>query len=195
MINLLPPEIKQGYRFGRTNRHLVHWITACALGIIGAGLITSFGYLYLNQSAKTYSKQIASTNQQLAAQNLSKVQKDVKDISNNLNLVVDVLSKQVLFSELLDQLTRLLPADTNLTGLSISQAQGGIDISAAAKNYAAASQIQVNLTDPNNQVFSKADIVSINCSGASEYPCAVVLRTLFSPNNPFMFTNNTKSGS
>ena len=162
-------------------------------GIFGAAVITAFGYLYLNQTANSYKNQIAASNQQLASQKLSTVQTQVKEISNNLNLVVQVLSKQVLFSELLQQLTKLMPPDTNLTGLSISQAQGAIDITAAAKNYSAATQIQVNLTSPNNQLFSKADIVTISCAGTTAYPCSIALRALFSPNSSYMFINNKVS--
>lgn len=190
MINLLPADIKSAYRFGRINRHLVHWITVFAIGIAVAALLTGFGYLYLDRTAKDYQNQIDTSNRQLAAQNLNAVQNQVKDISNNLNLVIQVLSKQVLFSGLLQQLATLMPADTNLTGLSISQSQGAIDITAAAKNYSAASRIQVNLTDSNNQLFSKADIVSINCSGVTTYPCSIELRALFSADNQYMLINN-----
>lgn len=190
MINLLPAEIKRAYRFGRINRHLAHWITVFVAGIIGAILITGFGYLYLDQTAKDYRNQINTSNQQLSAQHLNEVQSEVKDISNNLSLVVQVLSKQVLFSGLLQRLATLMPGDTNLTGLSISQSQGAISITAAAKNYSAASQIQVNLTDPSNQLFSKADIVGINCSGVTAYPCSIELRALFSADNQYMLINN-----
>lgn len=183
--------MKQAYRYGRINRHLVRWMTALGFGIAGVAIIGAVGYLYLNQTAQNYKKQVETTNSQLASQNLSKVQSEVKDISNNLKLVVDVLSKQVLFSELLTQITTLLPGDTNLSGLSISQAQGALDITAATKTYAAATQIQVNLTDPGNGVFSKADIVSINCSGSSSYPCTVVIRALFANNSSYMLINNT----
>ena len=178
MINLLPPATKEAYRYGRLNRNLVRWVTVIAFGIIGAVIITAIGYVYLDQTARTYQKQIATINQQLEAQNLKGIQKQVKDMSNNFKLVVDVLSKQVLFSELLDRLSQLLPENTILTGLSISQAQGGIDISAATKSYGDATQMQVNLSDKNNQLFSKADIISITCTGDSAYPCSIVLRTL-----------------
>ncbi len=192
MINLLPSQLKEAYRYGRINRHLVHWIIAFAIGILGAAIITGFGYLYLDNTAKTYATQIDNANKQLEKQNLKGVQQEVKSISNNLQLAVDVLSKQVLFSELLSRLSELMPANTNLTGLSITQTQGGIDILAAAKENTDASQIQVNLTDPKNQLFSKADIVSINCSGATAYPCNVNIKALFSSKNPYLFTNNLK---
>lgn len=195
MINLLPPALKQAYRYGRINRHLTHWIYVLIFSVIGVLVITGIGYIYLNQTTENYKNQVAATNAQLAAQNLSTVQKEVKDISNNLNLVVNVLSKQVIFSELLTQIATLLPGDTNLTGLSISQAQGAIDISAAAKTYASATQMQVNLSDPKNGVFSKADIVSINCSGTTTYPCTVVLRALFASNSSYMLINDGKGVS
>ena len=139
MINLLPPALKQAYRYGRINRHLTHWIYVLIFSVIGVLVI--------------------------------------------------------LFSELLTQIATLLPGDTNLTGLSISQAQGAIDISAAAKTYASATQMQVNLSDPKNGVFSKADIVSINCSGTTTYPCTVVLRALFASNSSYMLINDGKGVS
>lgn len=193
MINLLPPAIKEAYKSARLNRHLMNWVIALALGIVGALVITAFGYIYLAQTTSNYKAQIETSNQQLAAQNLSSVQGEVKDISNNLKLAVEVLSQQILFSELLQQLATLMPANTSLSGLSISQTQGAIDITAAAKNYDAAAQIQVNLTDKDNQLFSKADIISITCSGTSKYPCTIQLRALFSSDNPYMFINNAKS--
>lgn len=196
MINLLPSSLKNSYRAGRLNRHLVHWIVACLLGIAGIVLVTTVGYLYLDKTTQEYVNQTANTHKQLTAQNIKGVQNEIKDISNNLNLVVTVLSKQVLFSELLGRLSKLLPAETRLSTLTISQTQGAIDISAFATNYASASQLQVNLSDPNNQLFSKADIVGINCNaGITNYPCTVTIRALFTPNSPYMFANTQKTGA
>ncbi|MGB4800173.1 MAG: hypothetical protein WBP03_01490, partial [Candidatus Saccharimonadales bacterium] len=150
----------------------------------------------LDQSVKDYAKQVASSNQQLESQNLRGVQKQVKDMSNNLNLAVDVLSKQVLFSELLRQFTHLLPANTRLVSLVFVQNQGGVDITAGAVDYAAAAQLHTNLQDPSNKLFSKADIVSINCSnGTPPYNCNVVIRALFAPDNSYTFNGNTKKAS
>ncbi len=190
MINLLPNTLKTSYRYARQNRHLVHWITVFAVGILGAAIITGVGYVYLNQTANNYKQQIATSREQLAAQDLTGVQNQVKTMSNNLTLALEVLSKQVLFSELLQQLTTLMPTNTNLTGLSISQTEGAIDISAEATDYASAAQIQVNLTDSENKLFSSADIVGISCAGENAYPCSVQLRALFSDNSSYIFTNN-----
>lgn len=194
MINLLPPELKQTYRYARRNRQLLKWIGIFATGILGAVILTGGGYLYLHQSVRNYTAQIASSNAQLQSQNLPAVQKQVTDISNNLKLVVQVLSKEILFSELLGRLASVTPPNVILTNLSISQAQGAIDITAQTANYAAATQLQVNMSDPKNQIFSKADIVGINCQNAasqSAYPCTASLRALFATNNPFLFINSS----
>lgn len=197
MINLLPPAIKQEYRFARRNRHLLHWATGFAAAIAGLALITGAGLFYLNNTANTYSQQTDSMNRQLQSQNLAGTQKQVTDISNNLKLSVQVLSKEVLFSKLFTQLGSITPPNVVLTGLAISQTQGAIDITAQTSNYNAATQLQANLADPTNQIFSKADIVSISCTDsttASAYPCTATLRALFATDNPFLFISNSSSG-
>lgn len=197
MINLLPPEMKSGYYYARRNRRLLHWVIALGIGVIGALVLTGLGYVYLNETAKSYDKQIATTQEQLTKQNFTAVKKQVKDITNNLQLVVQVLSNQVVFSELLDQLGTLTPRNTILTGISISQTEGAINITAQAKDYASATQLHINLSDKDNKIFSKADIVSINCqeSAQTSYPCTITIRALFAPNNPFLFINKSTPGA
>ncbi|HSX30997.1 MAG TPA: PilN domain-containing protein [Candidatus Saccharimonadales bacterium] len=196
MINLLPPDVKTTYRYARHNRTLARWITACAFSLLGGLLLAGGGYVYLNRSIDSTNQQIAFTNRQLKAQNLTAVQKQVTTISNNLKLTVQVLSQEILFSKLLKQLASVTPNNAILTNLAITQTQGGVDITAQTANYNAATQLQINLADPKNQIFSRADIVSISCSSTSssntKYPCTVILRALFATNNPFLFINDQK---
>lgn len=193
MINLLPPDTRQGYRYARRNRTLLHWISAMVISLAGAVVLAGGGYLYLQQSVHNYTNQITLSQKQLDAANFTGVQKQVKDISNNLKLVDQVLSKEILFSELLKRLGSVTPANTILTNLAITQTQGAIDITAQTASYNAATQLQINLADPKNQIFSKADIVSIDCNNAnntSQYPCTANIRALFASNNPFLFINS-----
>src|SRR6266702_2760441 len=104
MINLLPPDIKQNYRYARRNHYLLRWVGILSAGLLGAIFLTAGGFLYMHQSVQNYTNQVASSNAQLQSQNLPGVQKQVTEISNNLKLVVQVLSKEVLFSELLQRL-------------------------------------------------------------------------------------------
>jgi Tfp pilus assembly protein PilN len=200
VINLLPPETKNTYRYARRNRVLTRWVIACGLCLIGGILLLVGGDIYLNQTINSTNKQIATSNKQLQDEKLNSVQKQVTTISNNLKLVVQVLSKEILFSKLLEQLANVTPGYVVLTNLAIAQAQGGVEITAQTVNYDAATQLQINLADPKNQIFSKADIVSINCLNggtgvAAKYPCTVDIRALFATNNPFLFINNKGTGS
>jgi Tfp pilus assembly protein PilN len=149
------------------------------------------GVVILQVSANNYNQQVTDTNKQLQKQNVGDIQKQVTEISNNLKLTTQVLSKEILFSQLLKQLGTVIPPNTSLTNLAISQTRGAIDITAQTANYNAATQLQVNLADPTNRIFSKADIVSITCassSNQSKYPCTIILRALFATDNPFLFT-------
>ena len=194
MINLLPPDLKSSYRYARHNRTLVRWIILMGASLVVACGLVAGGYLYLNQQINTTTRQIATSNAELDAENIGAVQKQVTTISGNLKLAVSVLSQEVLFSQLLKQLASVTPNNVILTNLSISQTVGGVDITAETANYQDATQLQVNLSDPKNQIFTKADIVSINCSAQSatsgKYPCTATLRALFATNNPFLFINS-----
>lgn len=194
MINLLPPDIKDSYRYARRNVILRRWVAMFGLALLGLGLIATLGLFTLQRSTVHYKNQIAGTETQFKNENFDSTQAQVQDISNSFRLVVKVLGQEVLFSQLLKQIAATIPANANLTGLNINQAQSGVDITAVATNYSTASQVQVNLADPSNKIFSKADIVSITCGGTNatnpKYPCTVNIRALFANNNPFLFINS-----
>lgn len=193
MINLLPPETKRAYRYAERNVGLLHWVIAGVIGLAGLGIIATYGWLSLHQSIVSYDKQIASTQSMLKREKQTEVNQQVQDITSSFRLVVQVLSKEVLFSQLLKQMAIVLPPGSNLTDLNIGQTQGALDITASARDYNTATQVQVNLADPANKIFAKADIVNIVCNTKNapdpQHPCTVTLRALFSPNNPFLFIN------
>lgn len=193
MINLLPPELKKNYEFARRNVGLRRWVIAFVIAFVGLGALATYGLLNLQQSTRHYNQQISEAQAMLQKEDYAGTQKQVQDISNSFQLVVKVLGQEVLFSQLLKQIAAAIPANANLTGLTINQTQGGLDISAEATDYNTATQVQINLADPANQIFSKADIVSITCGknqANPAYPCVVNLRALFSSNNPFLFINS-----
>jgi Tfp pilus assembly protein PilN len=194
MINLLPPEIKSGFRYARKNVVLRRWVVTVVIAFVGLGLIATFGLLTLHQSTVHYNKQISAAQTLFQKEKYSETQTQVKDISNNFKLVVKVLGQEVLFSQLLKQIAATIPKNANLTGLNIIQTQGAIDISAIATDYNTATQVQINLADPTNKIFSKADIINITCGNTNAlnpaYPCTVNIRALFANNNPFLFINS-----
>lgn len=193
MINLLPPGVKQDISFARRNTKLLRWSGVLLTVIAGIGVITLSGTFYINKSIKAFSEQVETSRQQLKAQKLEETQKRIDDISSSLKLAVTVLSQEVLFSELFKQIGSVIPANAYLTDLKIGKIEGAIDLTAAATNYNAATQLQVNLADPSNKIFDQADIVNINCGSTAatnpRYPCIVTVRAQFVKNNPFLFIN------
>ena len=194
MINLLPPAIKDSYRYARRNVLLRRWVISVVIAFVGLGVIATFGLLTLHQSTNHYNNDIAVTQALFKKEQFAQTQTKVQDISNSFKLVVKVLSQEVLFSQLLKQVAATIPTSANLTGLNINQTQGALDISAIATDYNTATQVQVNLADPTNKILSKADIISITCGNVNatnpNYPCTVNLRALFATNNPFLFVNS-----
>jgi len=199
MINLLPPETKEAYLYARRNHSLSIWITGLLIGLLGIGLIGTYGSIRIHRDITKKTSLVSSLKNQLNKANLIGTESQVQTISSDFTLVVKVLSQEVLFSKLLSDMATTLPSGANLTGLTISNTSTGtgLDITAEVNNYTTATQLQVNLADPANGIFSKADLVSVTCGTNStsstnfnpNYPCTVTLRAQFAKNNQFLFIN------
>ena len=180
MINLLPPQYNKQLHSSRLNSRLKKWIGFIWLATAGLALILIMGWFYIDQQDKNITQAVSDTKAELAAQNLTKVQQDSKELTNNIKTIDKVLSSEVRFSDLIQDIGKVIPQGTVLDSLMLSQVSGGIDLSAGAKNYESAAQVAVNLSDPDNKLFSKVDIVSISCTNsASVYPCTAIYRALF----------------
>lgn len=193
MINLLPPELKTSYSYARKNVALRRWVIIFLVTFAGLWGIATYGLLDLQQNTTKHQGEVDKLQTALQDANYAGTQKQIGDISGSFQLAVKVLEQEVLFSQLLKQIAATMPPKSNLTSLNISQTQGALDISAVATDYNTATQVQVNLSDPKNKIFSKADIVNIACEGQSEdpaYPCTVNVRALFATDNPFLFINS-----
>lgn len=202
MINLIPTDINTNVSFARRNRTLVRWVIAMLVGMLGIMLVLGAGYIYINYQVDAYSKQVKNSREQLAKQELEATQSRVQEISNSVKLANDVLSKEILFSKLLQGIGSTIPQGAALQDLNITNdLDGGIDLTFAAVDYQTGTQVQVNLTDSENKIFEKADIQNISCSAESssddeavdsEYPCQITIRALFAKDSPYTFTRNEK---
>ncbi len=194
MINLLPPERRQAIRYGQLNATLFSWLAGLGVAIIGLLLILAGGWLYINQQSKSLQNNIATSQSQLNSQNLSQVQKDSAELSGDVKVVNQVLSSEVRFSDLLSAIGQVMPPGTVLNSLTLTSVKGSIDLAANAKDYASAAQIGVNLSDPKNGIFSKVDIISINCtSGNVTYNCNATFKALFSKSAQTKFLGIAKA--
>ena len=183
--------------YARRNTILRKWIIASAVGVLGIVIILAAGQIFIARSTSSWQKQVDTTKQQLGAQKLEETQARVSEVSNSIKLATQVLSKQVLFSKLLTQVGSAMPQGSSLQSLSINSPEGGIDLTAAATSYQTATQVQVNLSDPNNKIFERADIINVSCqevtTSTEEYPCKVSIRALFAKDNQFQYVNNKRA--
>lgn len=194
MINLIPPAQKQDIAYGRKNNMLVKWVAGSLIALIGLAIIGGGCLFYLQQDSKTYQASIDEAKSNLKTQNETETLARVGEISGRLNLVVDVLSKEVVFSELIPHLGSLMPEGAILRDLSINREQtGAIDLSIGAVNEFSASQALKNIQSSDDSlIFRGADANTINCEGADDqapYICTATITAVLTDTNPFLLLN------
>ena len=183
MINLLPPQNVSAIRYGRQNSVLRVWLAGAVVAIVGLVIILAGGWVYLDHQSKGFEKTIAASNNQLKLQNIDKVRAESKEISGDITVIDKILSQEVHYSDLIQSIGSYMPQGAILATLSLNdKVTGSIDLTANTKDYASAAQIAVNLSDPKDDLFSKVDIVSVNCGSAQDkiYKCSATFRALFS---------------
>lgn len=192
MINLMPTPQKQAIYYARRNTVILNWLAGLGLALVGVVVIISGSLFYLRQDSSTLKTSIDNDKKHLSAQKEEETLARAEEMSGNLKLAVDVLSNEVLFSRLLQQLGLVLPRGTVLQSLSLSSniASSGINLEISAVDYESGSRAHVNLNDPDNGIFERADLEGITCSEADSsdpaYPCQVSIRALFGADNPFL---------
>lgn len=193
MINLLPPDQKLALSYARKNALLVRWTISLSSAFLGIIFLVAAGQIYINRATTIIEEDTAAAQQRLEDQNINQVQERVQEISSTLNLVVQVLSQQVLFSDLIRQVGAAIPPGAVLTNLNINETEGGIDLAADTVDYNTAAQVQVNLEDSSNRIFASADILNIRCEQNTEdaYPCQISIRALFDENSQFLLISES----
>lgn len=189
MLNLMPPESKEAIIYARRNTRLIHWTFGCIVIIIAMAATVVLGNFYIDNSKHNLSRSIDQTKTTITSQKLDKVQAEAQSLSGGIKLIVQVLSKEIQFSKLLQQLGGLMPSGATLGNLQLSnKVNGALDLTANAVDYQSATQVQVNLSDSKNNLFDKVDTISVSCSdgtgsssssATSKYKCQIIVRALF----------------
>jgi hypothetical protein len=217
MINLMPPSAKDDIIYARRNRTIFRW---CAIGlttIAAMGVVVVFGGIYIDHSKSNLKTSIDSTQASISSQKLDQVQKQANNLSSGVKLIVQILSKEVQFSKLLQQIGTMMPDGAILGDIQLSnEVSGALDLNANALDLKTATQVQVNLQDPKNPLFDKVDTINVNCSDKSTlaqsssssdstgssasntdtpYLCQITLRALFKPNAAVTFLAVPAAGS
>ena len=195
MINMLPGDYVDVIRHSKNNDRLLRWLLAILAAIAGMLIILASGWLYLDHQTNLLTTDVAEGRKKLDEQNLAGVRKDADQISKDIKTINQVLGREIRFSDLIQEIGKAMPPGTILGGLTLTKADGSVDLTASAKDYTSGAQIALNLSDPKNNLFSRADIVSLNCTSSdTSYKCGVSLKALFSKNSQNRFLN-VPSGS
>ncbi len=198
MINLLPTEVKEMRSYGRKNRRLVRW---CAMSLLGALMLTSIsggGYLLITQAEAAAKDTKSQTETLLNSSKLSKTDSDFKSFSNNLKTVTQILSKQVLFSQLIQKMGAITPKGATLSAISLTSSDNSIALDFKVNSTSLAPTLQANLSDEKESLFDKVDITQVVCQTdqtSGQKTCSVQLKAQYSDNFQFLFLNSVKGGN
>lgn len=197
MINLLPPQRVQDIKYSHLNNGLRKWLIASVAAVVLLLIVATGGVIYMNRQAQTLNANLANTKKELEQQNLTQVQKDAKEITGDIKVINQILSHDVRFSELIDQIGKAMPPRSVLGSLTLTKADGALDLTASATDNASATQIAVNLHDPANNLFDKVDIINIDCRETNNavYPCKATFRVLFNKSAKTRFLSVPKDSS
>ena len=183
MINLLPPDKAAAIRYGRQNTVLRVWLISMAAAIAILVIILAGGWFYIHQQSNNLQQGINITNQQLKAQNLAKVQADAKEITTDIKTINQVLRSEIRFSDLIQNIGQDMPPGAVLSSLKIGKVVGTLDLIANTTDGNAAALVAANLSDPKNGLFTKVDVISVECRTPDRpipYPCDAIYKVLFS---------------
>lgn len=192
MINLLPPDQKQALIFARRNTQLRKGVIGMAVGVGLILLVTAGNFFILHNETNSYRDNVASIEQELKTKDETNTIKRMNDISGTLNLVIKVLSGQVLFAQLFQQVGSAMPNGSILQNLALTgDMTTGVDLQIGSVDYYTGTQVLVNLQDTENKIFEKADLVSLTCAEQTAengpYYCTGKIRATFQKDSQFSF--------
>ena len=199
MINLLPPDAKEEALYGRRNRKLVFVAGCIGVLFIALGALTIFGQYYLSQSENQYKKSGQVVEARIADQSLAQSQKDLETLAGNFKTASQLLGKQVLFSKLFPKLGETIPSGAAVKQISIGNNDTYVEFEIRSINKAVANQSYINVSDKNNGLFEKADLLEIVCADAKAtksedgYSCSTRIKALYRSDSPFLLLNYLKS--
>jgi Tfp pilus assembly protein PilN len=193
MINLLPPEQKQQISYARKNSQLLNWMIALTVLIIAIFTLTLVGQFFISQNINSLKAINQSVEQRIEQRGLANTQKEVESLSNNMTTVVKILKDHLLFSKIFDKIGSLLPPGTSLSGIEISSSESALELEFKSSTQDAASQVFINISDPNNGLFEKADLLNVNCPRSDisrTDPCITQVRVIIKTDSNFYFLNS-----
>lgn len=159
MINLMPPDVKSSVKYGAYNVNIIQYgIMLVLIGVALAALIT-FGVQIVRSDEASLDDAILK--KQLQLEDYSADNEKALALTAKISTISKLLEGEVKFSELLQEIGRLLPAGSSLTGLQLTtEFSEPIVLVATVDSKQTATQLQQNLA--NSDLFVGADIQTLS---------------------------------
>lgn len=199
MINLIPYDYKEQIQYGRKNKKLIGWIFAITVAMLVIVAVSAVGTLYMYKTTNDYQKTVEANRQLQKDKKLDQNYKQLEGLAGNFKTVVDIASQQLIYSNIIKAIAPLLPPDTELNGLELTQGQYGVDIKINGANESVLTQAFINISNKNNNIFEKADFNNVTCKDVAgstadeKYPCNANIKGLLAKNSNFYFINSGSS--
>lgn len=191
MINLLSPESKQQIRAARRNVTLRRYVLF--IGCVASLVCATFGvgyYLTLNERASLQAEIDVHADQTMKYKN---IRSTGSQFTKDLATAKQVLSHEVLFSQLLLDITKLLPPGVVLSDLNLSTDTFGTEVTIKARaKDAELGPLKLKAALEQSDLFSNVKIANINQKPAVDttslkyieknYPVDFQLLATISPN-------------
>lgn len=174
MINLLPDDYKKELRAARTNIVLLRYNIITLIAIAFIALASAVFYFILIENRR--SAEEANTTNLARASSYQDTKKEADEYRSNLSTAKQILVNEVSYTDVIFNITKLLPNGVVLDNINLSAKDfgGQTMIAAHAKNYSAVTNLKQNFE--NSKLFSNVYFQTINNSTDSasrDYPISV----------------------
>lgn len=160
MINLLPDETKRNYRAARLNVILRRYVIVLIWALLFMGASFGVGYFVTTQDREVAQQELDRFRQE--ASKYEKVKKDSADFAKNLATTKSILSSEIIFSELIVDISKTLPKGAILSNLTIGAENLGDDITLSARTVDAnETPLRLKQSLEESPLFEKVSIMNI----------------------------------
>ncbi len=175
MINLIPTEDRRQLRAARSNTLLVRYNLFLIGAVVFMMLAIGFIYVYLNNS-KTAAEATVSENQSKVA-SFAGVEKEATEFRSNLATAKQILDREVVYTKVILEISRMMPAGTILDNLTLDSTTFGKPTTIVAKAKTYTSALAIKDSFQKSAIFSDVhfESVTINDADTSGYPMTVNL--------------------
>ena len=165
MINLLPPKRVFGIKVARNNTILRRYLELTLMAMLFLCATVLIAHYFIHQ--QNVNTRTAIELEEVKLKELEPINKKAEDLSKTVNIIDNLISRNIKFSELLVKLGAVMPDGSVLTGLqfSVDSLDSPLVVSAQINDEQKAAILRNNLA--GSDLFERVEIKNITLSEES----------------------------